>query len=187
MPETYAFAFVVVFIAALVDTAIIAGLQGVVMIFGGLVAGYFFILSENAPSVETLSAWIIGLFGLVSFVFLWGYYIFFEMIWNGQTPGKRLARLRVIRGDGGPIGLTESVIRNLIRLVDFLPLIYGLGVVVMFVDGKARRLGDLAAGTMVVIEQRSVLKAVTCSNSANEIVSASPIVDCGRTCLPLEA
>ncbi len=173
------------FIAALVDTTIIAGLQGLVLILGGIVAGYFVNFSDNSPSFETLSAWVIGVFGLVSFIFLWGYYIFFELVWNGQTPGKRLAKLRVIRGDGGPIGLTESVIRNLIRLVDFLPVIYGLGVVVMFVDRKARRLGDLAAGTLVVHEQDSALQPALRRPPAEAGLEATPYV-VGLGILPVE-
>jgi hypothetical protein len=75
------------------------------------------------------------------------------MLWNGQSPGKRWAGLRVIRADGTPITLSESLIRNLARLVDFLPAAYGIGVVTMFIDKQSRRLGDLAAGTLVVLDR----------------------------------
>ncbi|MEK7327557.1 MAG: RDD family protein, partial [Chloroflexota bacterium] len=95
-------------------------------------------------------AWLVAIFGLISFAFFWGYYILFEMLWNGQSPGKRWVGLRVIRTDGTPITLTESIIRNLVRLVDFLPAYYGVGVVTMFINEQSRRLGDLAAGTLVV-------------------------------------
>jgi hypothetical protein len=87
---------------------------------------------------------------------LWGYYIFFELNWSGQSPGKRWVGLRVIRVDGTPISLSESLIRNLIRLIDFLPVSYGIGVVTMFITSQSRRLGDLAAGTIVVWEQERV-------------------------------
>jgi hypothetical protein len=93
---------------------------------------------------------MLAVYALIAFGFLWGYYIFFETLWDGQTPGKRRARLRVIRSDGLPIGFAEAAIRNLVRMVDFLPAYYGVGVVAMFVDGRSRRLGDLAAGTLVV-------------------------------------
>ena len=73
-------------------------------------------------------------------------------IGSGQGPGGRLFGLRVIREGGRPIDFSASAIRNLVRLVDFLPFFYGLGVLVMFGDRHARRLGDLAAGTLVVRE-----------------------------------
>ena len=159
-PENVAFSFPIAgigsrFIAALIDTGIIVSLQIIVAVFGLIVTGVWLSIEENFSRTETLSAWIVGLSGLVSFAFLWGYYIFFDLIWNGQSPGKRLTKLRVIRYDGNPISLVESAIRNLIRLIDFLPLIYGLGVVVMFIDRKSRRLGDLAAGTIVIRENHS--------------------------------
>jgi hypothetical protein len=67
--------------------------------------------------------------------------------------------LRVVREGGRPITFVGSAIRNLIRIVDFLPALYGIGVVVMFVDRRSRRLGDLAAGTLVVKERRSITLA----------------------------
>ena len=96
---------------------------------------------------------------MVAFGILWGYYIFFETLWHGQTPGKRLSRLRVIRQSGGTIGVWEAIIRNLVRFIDFLPLAYGFGVVSMFASDRARRLGDYAAGTVVVREGAPVTLA----------------------------
>ena len=89
---------------------------------------------------------------LIFFVIFWGYFVIFETLWSGQTPGKRLGRLRVIRRDGQPVHVGEVMIRNLVRIVDFLPGFYGVGLVVMFIDKEARRLGDMAAGTIVVRE-----------------------------------
>jgi hypothetical protein len=89
---------------------------------------------------------------LIFFVVFWGYFMLFETLWSGQTPGKRAGRLRVIRRDGQPVGASEVLIRNLVRIVDFLPGFYGIGLVVMFIDKEARRLGDMAAGTIVVRE-----------------------------------
>ncbi len=153
-PENVVFGYEVVgigsrFIAALIDSLIILVLQGVAAL------GFGFILL-TAFEVESLEAWITAVYLLLAFALLWGYYIFFELLWNGQSPGKRWNGLRVIRQDGTPITLTESIIRNLIRIVDFLPGFYGLGLVVMFADQRARRLGDLAAGTLVVREQEQV-------------------------------
>ena len=107
-------------------------------------------------SHPTLIRWIFLIFVFLLFIFLWGYYIYFEMVWNGQTPGKRWVGLRTIRADGTPAGASEFIIRNLIRLVDFLPVGYGVGLIVMFIHPQARRLGDLAAGTLVVFDRKPV-------------------------------
>jgi uncharacterized RDD family membrane protein YckC len=132
------------FLAALIDTSLIVVLQvvvQVVLVFVIDVAG------EIAGSI------IAGAAILVGFALLWGYYIYFEITWNGQTPGKRRVGLRTIRADGTPAAASEMVIRNLVRIVDFLPVGYGVGIVVMFIHPQARRLGDLAAGTLVVYDR----------------------------------
>ena len=84
------------------------------------------------------------------FLLNWGYFTLFEAFWNGRTPGKRVARIRVIQRSGRAIGLFESMARNLIRYVDQLPFFYAVGVISMFVTKQHQRLGDLAAGTLVV-------------------------------------
>src|SRR5882762_1406218 len=91
-----------------------------------------------------------GLTLIVTLVLIWAYFILLEWLWNGQTIGKRLYRLRVINEDGSPAQFTAVLIRNLLRLVDFLPALYGLGVLVIVLSPKSQRLGDLAAGTYVV-------------------------------------
>jgi len=158
-PENVAFGYEVAgigsrFLAAIVDTLLIIILQIIVnltLLF--LIRGVFedLFTTQNDGWV-----WLIAVFGLVAFALLWGYYIFFEMAWNGQSPGKRWAGLRVIRTDGTPITLTEAIIRNLVRLIDFLPAYYGVGVVTMFINEQSRRLGDLAAGTLVVRDQANL-------------------------------
>jgi len=90
------------------------------------------------------------------------------MLWNGQSPGKRWTGLRVIRADGTPITLSESFIRNLTRLVDFLPAAYGVGIITMFIDKKSRRLGDLAAGTLVVHDRAPIsIQSLSVKRSIN--------------------
>jgi uncharacterized RDD family membrane protein YckC len=84
------------------------------------------------------------------FLFNWGYFTLFEAFWNGRTPGKRVAKIRVIQRSGRSIGLVESMARNLVRYVDQLPFFYAVGVITMFVTRQHQRLGDLAAGTLVV-------------------------------------
>jgi hypothetical protein len=81
-----------------------------------------------------------------------GYFIFFELLMRGQTPGKKAMRIRVIRDDGTPVTASDVLVRNILRVVDFLPFAYALGAVVMFPNPLCKRLGDLAAGTIVVKE-----------------------------------
>lgn len=154
-PENVAFGYQVAgigsrFLATLVDTLLLLLLQIVVILVLVLVLSGFDLLGE------TIALWVYAVLGIVSFIFFWGYYIFFEMLWNGQSPGKRWVGLRVIRTDGTPITLSESFIRNLTRLVDFLPAMYGIGIISMFLDKQSRRLGDLAAGTLVVHDRAPI-------------------------------
>ena len=88
-----------------------------------------------------------------------GYFVLFEMIWDGQSPGKRMAGLRVIRADGTPITITDSLIRNIMRFIDLLPLYYTVGIIAIFFSRRSQRLGDLAAGTIVVKERMRDLPA----------------------------
>lgn len=91
-----------------------------------------------------------GLYLIAYFVVFWGYPILFEALWDGQTPGKRALALRVIAEDGAPIGWLASIVRNLLRTVDMLPIGYGVGLVASYADPWGRRLGDMVARTMVV-------------------------------------
>ncbi|MGC4094530.1 MAG: RDD family protein [Polyangiaceae bacterium] len=101
-----------------------------------------------------------GLFGLgtglvlvVAFAVEWGYFVVCESVMQGQSVGKRMMSLRVIRADGLPVGFGDSVLRNLLRAADFLPNFYAIGALTMCLDSKFRRLGDLAAGTLVISER----------------------------------
>ncbi len=78
------------------------------------------------------------------------YFVVFELAWNGQSPGKRWQRIRVIRENGQPVGFFASMIRNLLRIADLLPLFYLAGFISMLATRHWRRLGDLAAGSIVV-------------------------------------
>jgi hypothetical protein len=91
-----------------------------------------------------------------SFFVLCLYYVLFETLWNGQTPGKRALGLRMVLVGGRPISFGASVIRNLLRPIDFLPGAYGLGFLVMFFDKRARRLGDMAAGALAVRQRQTL-------------------------------
>lgn len=154
-PENVSFGYALAglgsrFMAALVDSLLIGLFQMVVIVLTVVLA-----YRDLSQSTEVLS-WTSLVLTLVSFVLLWGYYILFEWVWNGQTPGKRWVGLRVLRSNGQPITIVEVLIRNLVRLVDFLPVAYGAGIMCMFIDARSRRLGDLAAGTMVVWERSAL-------------------------------
>lgn len=98
-----------------------------------------------------------GLFLIFYFFLEWFYSVFFEVWWHGQTPGKKRFKLTVVNDDGTPVTFAASVIRNLLRVVDFLPFAYITALVVCVMNQQFKRIGDLAAGTMVVYayEKRS--------------------------------
>ena len=99
--------------------------------------------------------WSSAIFILVVFCLYWGYYAFFETIWQGQTPGKRHAGIRVIKDTGRSITAFEAIARNLVRVVDLIPGFYAVGCVTMFLNKKSKRLGDFVAGTVVVHEKKA--------------------------------
>jgi uncharacterized RDD family membrane protein YckC len=97
--------------------------------------------------------WVLAVLVIGGFVIYYGYFAVFETLWNGQTPGKRMIGLRVIHASGRPISGWEAILRNVVRLVDQMPAIYAIGIVSVFVTERSQRLGDLAAGTVVVHER----------------------------------
>ena len=94
--------------------------------------------------------WAIGIALLIVFVMHWGYFALFEAFSNGRTPGKRVAKIRVIHQSGRGINFVEALARNLVRYVDGLPSFYAVGIVVIFLSRRNQRLGDMVAGTLVV-------------------------------------
>jgi len=91
-----------------------------------------------------------GLFLIALFLLEWFYPVAFEVLAGGQTPGKRLVGLRVLRADGAPVGWSRSTVRSLVSFVDFLPFGFAFGLAAMLLGRRCQRLGDLAAGTVVV-------------------------------------
>ncbi|HEY7700125.1 MAG TPA: RDD family protein, partial [Vicinamibacteria bacterium] len=98
-----------------------------------------------------------GVYFVVAFLLEWGYGCFFETWWNGQTPGKRVFGLRVIKTEGYAIGFYEAMTRNLLRAADFVPLFYAAGFLTAMANPRLQRIGDLVAGTMVVREKKPSL------------------------------
>lgn len=132
------------FIALLVDYLIWGA--GMVVVFIAAIVLLPALRTFSRISAQWAEAIVIFIFFLLN----WGYFTMFEAFWNGRTPGKRVAKIRVIQRSGRSIGMVESMARNLVRYVDQLPFFYAVGVIAMFVTKQHQRLGDLAAGTLVV-------------------------------------
>ncbi len=96
-----------------------------------------------------------GLASISTFLLLWWYMVFFEVLNQGRSPGKQLLGLQVIHSDGTPVGWPASLTRNLLRFVDLLPFAYCLGILSMLNSSRFQRLGDLAAGTLVVYQAQT--------------------------------
>jgi uncharacterized RDD family membrane protein YckC len=120
------------------------------LIFVGLGLGF---RSAGFAGSQTAGVWIVAILIFLYFLLMYGYFIVFESIWNGQTPGKRLTHIRVIKDSGQPITAIDAVGRNLLRIVDQLPFAYGIGVLCAWISPQSKRLGDYVAGTVVVHEK----------------------------------
>jgi len=108
------------------------------------------LLEGLSPGSE---AWAAALAGLLFFALYNGYFIVFEWLWNGQTPGKRMLQIRVIRQGGYALRFFDTILRNLLRVIDFLPLFYGVGLISLLITKRSQRVGDLVAGTLVVYQE----------------------------------
>lgn len=132
------------FVAQLVDSAVV-----VVLALAAVVAA---VLVGDGPTAMLIGG------GLVFFLQI-GYFAAWEALWHGQTPGKRAVGLRVLRADGSPVTATEALLRNILRLVDLLPVLGLVGIVSILATRRDQRIGDLAAGTVVVHERRGEVPA----------------------------
>ncbi len=101
------------------------------------------------------SSYMIGFGILFSFLIFWGYFIGFEALSSGKTIGKMVMKIRTVSDDGRPVSFLQAAVRNLLRIVDYFPSGYLVGIVCMLVDSKERRLGDMVAGTLVVADKTS--------------------------------
>jgi uncharacterized RDD family membrane protein YckC len=140
------------FIACAIDHAI--------QIVALIVLVIFFIFVADAADlgsrVSNAPKWVIALLIVFVFLLMSGYFVFFEWLWRGQTPGKRWMKLRVIREDGRPISFFEAVVRNLLREFDIMPFpFYSIGLISVFATDRDQRVGDLVAGTVVVREREA--------------------------------
>ncbi len=114
------------------------------------------VLENFAGNNNSLQLWLLAIQILISFFVYVGYFVFFEALWQGQTPGKRYVKIRVIRDDGRPVRLQQSTLRALLRPVDD---ILSIGVFLIALTKQEKRLGDFVAGTLVIQDERPVAAA----------------------------
>lgn len=144
-------------LAGLGSRAIAQILDTLAQILFGLALLVVLLLFTLIPAVEhglqslgeLIGAVVVALFSLM---LTGGYYVLFEVLWNGQTPGKRIVGIRAIRENGQPIDFFTSVTRTLLRTVDFLPVGYLVGIISILATRQYKRVGDFVAGTLVVKE-----------------------------------
>jgi uncharacterized RDD family membrane protein YckC len=136
------------FVSAIVDILI----QSAILIAVAVVLGIAGSAGLGGGGVAVL------LWAIISFFVVTTYDIFFEVLNSGRTPGKRLNGLRVVRVEGYPVGFLTSAVRNIMRLIDFLPSAYLLGAIVILATRKNQRIGDVVAGTLVVRERPGTVR-----------------------------
>jgi uncharacterized RDD family membrane protein YckC len=150
--------------AAITDLLIVAGVFAVLgIIFAAVVA------TGGFGGFDFGGSWGVAILILVQFALLWGYYVLFEGLMDGQTPGKRVHRIRVVREGGYSVTFGASAVRNLIRIIDMQPLfLYLVGMISVLATRRGRRLGDIVAGTIVVREDARRAAAPTPSTPMRE-------------------
>ena len=138
------------FLALIVDMLI------QIAIIGAILAGLL-LISVHAPSAQHANtstkfeqSLVVAFYAALVFVVFFGYFIVFEAFWNGQTPGKKLMGLRVVRDGGYAIDFGSAAVRNLIRVGEAFVGFYAVSAIVCLASPENKRLGDLAAGTVVV-------------------------------------
>jgi uncharacterized membrane protein SpoIIM required for sporulation/uncharacterized RDD family membrane protein YckC len=137
--------------AAAIDTLISIIALVVLTLFTGIAASYAGLkLGKLNPS----AAWVMAAYVIAQFVVTWGYYVIFEGLWDGQTPGKRFMHLRVVRDGGFSVTFAASAIRNLLRVIDAFG-VYLVAIIVAMMNDSRKRLGDIVAGTFVIKEERT--------------------------------
>jgi len=134
------------FVAIALDTLIQMAAGLVVGIAGGFSTAGLARLWPNS------GVWAVAILLLFYFLLYFGYFAFFEIIWNGQTPGKRRVGIRVVKDSGRPLTPSECIGRNLMRIVDWMPAFYAVGIVSALITKENKRLGDLIVGSLVIRE-----------------------------------
>jgi uncharacterized RDD family membrane protein YckC len=144
-------------LALLIDYTVLAvTLLGFLFIWTLFSTQLFNLFEDLIRNTQNLGIWLIAIFFLIAFAIYIGYFVFFETLWFGQTPGKRVAKIRVVRDDGRLIGLQQATLRALLRPFDETLFI---GAFLIMLGSREKRLGDLAAGTIVIQAQTPTASA----------------------------
>ncbi|HEX8143472.1 MAG TPA: RDD family protein [Pyrinomonadaceae bacterium] len=160
------------FLACAIDHALQLAVMTLIVIAFSILLDY----TSLVDAFKEAPKWVEALLILLLFLIFSSYFVFFEWLWNGQTPGKRWLKLRVIREDGRPITFWEAAVRNVMRIFDMQPTpvpivgFYSIGLITVFISSKDQRLGDMLAGSVVVREREAEVPSF-------DQVFASPVSD----------
>jgi uncharacterized RDD family membrane protein YckC len=178
-PESIAFSYELAgvgsrLLAVMIDLAIQVTLMFVV------VWGFAFAFGSHPPKIHHVSIFdklavniAIGTIVFVIFTIFFGYFIVLEAVWNGQTPGKKALGIRVVRDGGYPIDFTASLVRNLIRVGEMALGFYAISGISALVSQENKRIGDFAAGTIVIRESRMVEPELAAGEAAEPVYAAT--------------
>lgn len=153
------------FIAVLLDSLILLFALIALLVLRAVIVPALGAMSTKAAS------WGLGVYVLSVFLLFWGYFALFEAFNNGRTPGKLVAKIRVLHQSGRGMNFVESLSRNLVRYIDFMPAFYGVGIATVFLSRRHQRLGDMVAGTLVVRERE--VEAPIWTDSTSRTFTAS--------------
>ncbi len=173
-PELVVLSYTLAGIGSRAMAAVIDAVICLLLLIGLLFVWRLVAAGTSLSGTPASAAWVLGMAVFAQFAILWGYYVLFEALADGQTPGKQVLHLRVVRDGGYSITFGASAVRNLVRLVDMQPVLtYGVGMLSVLFSRSGKRLGDYAAGTVVVRE--SPMPAPTAPRTS-EAVSELPVL-----------
>jgi uncharacterized RDD family membrane protein YckC len=159
-------------LALVIDYLIVSGLVTVISLVWLLVSvGALDWITNLGWDDDTLRAWLLALQILLTFCLYVGYFVVFETLWQGQTPGKRYTHIRVLQDNGRMVGLQQSVLRAVIRPIDDL---FFVGAILIALSKQEKRLGDWAAGTVVIQLEKSEGHTFQISTAAHQLSSQLP-------------
>ncbi|MFP4497913.1 MAG: RDD family protein [Vulcanimicrobiota bacterium] len=144
------------FFAIIVDYTI----QAFILLFVVITLMFAYPNMYSQDPLEILKSSFAAILIVGIFLIVFGYFIFFETIWGGQTPGKRLAQIQVVKDTGEAVGFMDALLRNIFRVIDFLPFNYLVGVVFILLNNENKRVGDFIAHT-IVVKLKQDLKPMT--------------------------
>jgi uncharacterized RDD family membrane protein YckC len=147
--------FLAVFIDLLIQVVVAVGGVFLLIWIGTAVPSEHPSRADSSLAAKVGAAIAVALLVFTAFAIFFGYFIIFETLWNGRTPGKRLVGIRVVRDGGFPVDFTSALIRNVVRILEAGLGFYMISAVCALASPQNRRLGDMAAGTIVVRDRRS--------------------------------